>query len=190
MTKHKWHIVLVQETGVITSTSPCPEQAIARKLEHHISFNSPSLDNLRSHQLQKRVATLTALFDNGKINCLQWSTECELAKGVQVFPSGGLAIMVHSSVLSYMQINCTFSPGPDGDTLIPCDQTMALSTSINSTPTCIFNVYTLSTSHHDASEWINLSLLPMIQEGRQHGWESVVGGDFNATLAPIDQGNP
>lgn len=184
-----WHIVLVQETGVVTGTHPCPEAALTATLSHHISFNSPPQERLHKKQYQEKVQSLTALLSSGAIDNLQFHTKCEAAKGAQDFPSGGLAIMVHHCVSHFTQINQTFCCDPLGG-LVLCHRTMALSASVNGKLTCFLNVYTPADGYQVVSNWINLVLAPMLYEVRQHGWDIVAGGDYNTTPTPLDQGNP
>jgi exonuclease III len=96
--------------------------------------------------------------------------------------------MVHNSILHLTQVNGTFKPDATG-LLVLCNRTMALSASINGKPTCLINVYAPSEGYQAVSVWIDHSLRPMVHEIRSKGWEVIVGGDFNATPAPIDQGN-
>ncbi len=50
MTKHHWHVVLVQEMGIMCDIGVDMEDCICRQLSNNIHFNSPSALSLQAKQ--------------------------------------------------------------------------------------------------------------------------------------------
>jgi hypothetical protein len=100
MSKRNWHIVLVQETGVISKTSPNPHMVLCKSMQNSIFFNSPHLAHLWHKQYNTKIRDLKMELQTGAINPLQYNTQAQLAGGCHVYLSGGLAIIVHQSVLN------------------------------------------------------------------------------------------
>jgi hypothetical protein len=67
MAKKNWHIVLLQETGLITKDGRTQHQDIRRCLCNAITFNSPSEAYLRAKGTRKAVRMLDAKKANGSI---------------------------------------------------------------------------------------------------------------------------
>lgn len=55
MNKHNWHIVLIQETGIIKKLHTNVHDHWRHTLQHHIVFNSPNNENLTIKQKNRKI---------------------------------------------------------------------------------------------------------------------------------------
>lgn len=104
MSKRNWHIVLVQETGVVGKTTPNPHVALRKSMHHSIFFNSPHHAHLQHKQYDAKVRELALELQEGVINPLQYNTQVQLAKGRRVYPSGGMAVVVNRCVVGTLTL--------------------------------------------------------------------------------------
>jgi exonuclease III len=189
MTKKNWHVVLVQETGVISKVKPNLHTSIQRNLHNHIFFNSPHYTSLKEKQYNAKILELTRKRDSGTLDADQFDTQSLLALGRRVYPSSGLAVMVNHSILDKVQTHRVSHMSKHGH-LRRSKRLMAILLSVNGSMTCIINGYALARGSTIVNDWINKCVLLAILECQSHNWNVIFGGDFNAALFPIDHGNP
>jgi hypothetical protein len=189
MAKKNWHVVLVQEMGVISKVNPNPHTTIRKTVRNHIFFNSPHYAPLMEKQYNAKILELTREHELGLLDANQFNTQSLLARGRQVYPSGGLAIMVNRGILDKVQTHCVLHMSKHGN-LRWDKRLMAISLSVNRTMTCIINGYALARGSTVVSDWINKSVLPAVLECQKYKWNVIIGGDFNAAPFPIDYGSP
>jgi hypothetical protein len=189
MTKKKWHIALVQETGVISKTDPNLHVSIKRAMCNHVFFNSPHHAHLKEKQYKAKMLELTHEHDEGTLDTNQFHTQLLLALGHWVYLSGGLAIMVNHDILNKVQTHCISYMSKHGH-VRRSKCLMAVSLSVNGVMTCVINGYAPVWGSSIVSDWITKSVLPAVWECQLHKWNMIIGGNFNTTPFPIDCRNP
>lgn len=188
MTKRNWHILLVQETGVISKMDPNPHVSICGSMHNNIFFNSLHFNHLQCKQYHAKMADLTRAHENGDIDLLQFNTQSQLARGRHVYPSGGLAIIINKEIMDRVQVHCTHYISKNRPK--HSKHTMAVSLSINDHMTCVINGYSPATGIASVNQWVSKCLHPMVEECQAHKWRVVVGSDFNAAPLPINHSCP
>jgi hypothetical protein len=98
MTKHSWHVVLVQEMGIMWDTGVDMEDHICRWLSNNIHFNSPSALSLWAKQNAVQLARLNCLLWQGDILQEQFESKRLMLHNSRVYATSGMAILVAPSV--------------------------------------------------------------------------------------------
>jgi hypothetical protein len=81
MDKRNWHIVLVQETGVVSKANPNPHVTLHKSMHNNIYFNSLHQAHLQLKQYNAKIRELNVDLQAGTINQLQYNTQTQLANG-------------------------------------------------------------------------------------------------------------
>jgi exonuclease III len=189
MSKHGWHIVLIQETGVMSDLDFDLEDRLARRITNKIFFNSPSACAIRQKQTAARLAKLAKSLQDGAINSAQYDARCAAAGGSRLYASGGLAIMVAASVAGSVRVHKVYKYLGD-NTRCFNSRAMLMSLSVNGMPMCIINMYAPADGHRRVGKWLSSRLDPVVMECCTKGWSVVAGGDFNVTPSVMDHSNP
>ncbi len=113
MTKNNWHIVLVQETGIITKNGLDPHLRIRQQMRNKVVFNSPSEAYLRAKLCRKATRALNAERERGDITEAQYTLQLAMLSGATVNRAGGMAIMLQLTMVPYASIE-RVAPGPTG----------------------------------------------------------------------------
>jgi hypothetical protein len=188
MTKHGWHVVLVQEMGIMHDVRVDMEDHIHHQLSNTIHFNSPSALSLWAKQNAIQLTRLNCLLQQGNMLQEQFESKKLMLHNSRVYAAGGMAILVAPLVACYVQVHNAFKHDGPGH-LHPNPHLMLLLLSINGKPVCVLNMYALAEGLAKTNRWICNRLNPVIDECYSQGWGIIAMGNFNAALATLDHSN-
>jgi hypothetical protein len=103
MSKHNWHIALIQETGIIKKLHTSVHEHWWQTLQHLILFNSPNDGYLAAKQKNRKMELYCWCVSNGSMTKDQLKEKLDQMAQYTTMPKGGMAIMINKNIAQYVQ---------------------------------------------------------------------------------------
>jgi hypothetical protein len=184
MSKHNWHIALIQETGIVKKPHTNVHECWRQTLQHLILFNPPNNGYLAAKQKNRKMELYRRHVSNGSMTEDQLKEKLDLMTQYTAMPEGGMAIMINKTIAQYIQ-NHKITKISNG---VPQKnkRLMGVSLSINHRYVLLLNTYAPAKGRKKNDEWMAKQLIPIMETCQEANWLSIIGGDLNAMAYKSD----